>query len=101
MLGYLNINSLRNKIIDLREIIQYLNLDYFVLSETKIDSSFLSAQFAIDNHEIKARRDRNCNGEGLIGYVCKGITSRSLKEYETPHSETICLEITISKKALY
>ena len=54
LLGYLNINSLRNKIIDLREIIHYLNLDYFVLSETKIVSSFPSAQFAINNYEIKA-----------------------------------------------
>ena len=54
LLGYLSINSLRNKIIDLREIIHYLNLDYFVLSETKIDSSFPSAQFAINNYEIKA-----------------------------------------------
>ena len=48
LVGYLNINSLRNKIIDFREIIQNLNLDYFVLSETKTDSSFPSAQFTID-----------------------------------------------------
>ena len=41
-MGYLNINSLRNKIIDLREIAKYLELDYFVISETKIDESFLS-----------------------------------------------------------
>ena len=39
-IGYLNINSLRNKIIDLREIISYLQLDYFVLSETKINDSY-------------------------------------------------------------
>ena len=63
LVGYLNINSLRNKIIDLREITQYLNLDYFVLSEPKIDISFPSAQFAVDNYEIKAHRDRNCKGE--------------------------------------
>ena len=62
LVGFPNINSLRNKIIDLKEIIQYLNLDDFVLSETKIDSRFPSAQFAIDNYEIKARRDRNGNG---------------------------------------
>ena len=53
-------------------------MDYFVLSETKIDSSFPSAQFEIDNYEIKARRDRNCNGGGLIEYDRKGIVS-----YET------------------
>ena len=73
-------------------------MDYFVLSETRIDSSFPSAQFAIDNYEIKARRDRNCNRGGLIEYVRKGIISRKLKEYETPHSKTTCSEITISKK---
>ena len=34
LLGYLNINSLRYKIIDLREIVEKLQLDYFVMSET-------------------------------------------------------------------
>ena len=96
--GYLNINSSTNKITDLREITQYLNLDYFAPNQTKIDSGFPFAQFAIDNYEIKESRERNCNGGGLIEDVCKGIISWRLKEYETPHSETICLEITISKK---
>ena len=67
------VNSLRNKIINFGEIIQYLNLDYFILNETKIDSSFQSAQSAIDNYEIKACRDTKCNGGGLIEYVRKGI----------------------------
>ena len=98
LVGYLNINSLGNKIINLKKIIQYLNLDYFVLSENKIDSSSQYAHFAIDNKEVKGRRDKNCNEGGLIEYVCKGIISRRLKEHETPHGETICSEITISKK---
>ena len=80
LVSYLNINSLRNKIIGLKEIIQYLNLDYFVSSETRIVSTFPSAEFAIDNYKIKACRDRNCNGGRLIGYVRKGIISRKLKE---------------------
>ena len=42
LMGYLNINNLRNKTIDLREIAKYLELDYFVISETKIDESFPS-----------------------------------------------------------
>ena len=45
--GYLNTNSLRNKIIDVREMISRLQLDYFVISETKLNSSFPSAQFHI------------------------------------------------------
>ena len=44
-IGYLNINSLRKKIVDLGEIMSSISLDYFVVSETKLDSSFPSAQF--------------------------------------------------------
>ena len=37
LIGYLNINSLRSKITDVREVIGKLSLDYFVISETKFD----------------------------------------------------------------
>ena len=39
LIGYLNINSVPNKIADLRIIIQSIPLDYHVLSETKLDES--------------------------------------------------------------
>ena len=42
--SYLNINSLRNKMHDLRLIIRDVPLDYFVISETKLDNSFPNAQ---------------------------------------------------------
>ena len=98
LIGYLNINSLRNKIIDVRELIGRLQLDYFVISETKLDSSFPSAQFHIVDYEIRSRRDRNKSGGGLIEFVKKGIITKRLKGLETNLSETICTEITISKK---
>ena len=44
-----NINSLGNKIIDLSVIIEHLNLDYFVISETKLDD-FPNAQFDLNEH---------------------------------------------------
>ena len=50
--AYLNINSWRNKIIDLGEITSYLSPDYPVLSETKLDDSFPSAEFSIPDYEI-------------------------------------------------
>ena len=36
LIGYLNINSLRNKIIDVREILTKFSPDYFVFAETKL-----------------------------------------------------------------
>ena len=52
VIGHLNINPCRNKIVDARETFPKLQLDYFVLSETKFDGSFPSAQFCIENFEI-------------------------------------------------
>ena len=72
LIGYLNKNSLRNKIIDVREMISRLLLDYFVISETKLDSSFPSPQFHIGDYEIRNCRDRDKSGGGLIEFVKKG-----------------------------
>ena len=71
--GYLNINSLRNKIRDLRLIIHDVPIDYFVIRETKLDNSIPNAQLTIDNYEIRTRRDRDKHGGGLIEFVRKGL----------------------------
>ena len=98
LISYLNINSLRNNIIDVREVTGKVSLDYFVISETKLDESFPSAQFNISNYEIRNRRDRDKNGGRLIEFVRKGFITKRLKDYETQICETICSEFTVSKK---
>ena len=98
LIDYLNINSFRNKIIDVREVFGKLSLDYFAISESKLDESFPSAQFNINSYEIRNRRDRDKNGGGLIEFVRKGFITKRLKDYETQISETICSEFTISKR---
>ena len=81
LIGYLNINYLRNKIVDAREVFGKLQLDYFVLSETKLEDSFHFAQFYIENFEIRNRRDRDKNGGGLKEFVRKGFITKKIKEY--------------------
>ena len=98
MIGYLNINSLRNKLTHLGVILKYLSLDYFVLSETELDESFTNTQFTLDGYEIRARRDRNEFGGGLIEYVRKGLICKRIAKYERKYNECICSEITFSKK---
>ena len=98
MLGYLNINSLRNKIIDLREFLLQTSLDYIVVSETKLNNEFPSAQLHISDYEIRARRDRNKHGGGLIEFVRKGIICKRQSSLETIQSECVCSELTFSKK---
>ena len=53
-----------------------LQLDYSVISKTKLDSSFPSAQFHIGDYEIKNCRDRDKSGGGLTEFVKKGIITK-------------------------
>ena len=57
LISHLDINSLRNKITDLRVIIKTLSLDYLILSEIKVNESFRTSQFNVEGYEIRARGD--------------------------------------------
>ena len=67
----------------LEKCLENFNLTIFVLSETKLDDSFPSAQFYIENYEIRSRKDRDKNGGGHIEFVRKGLITKKIKEYET------------------
>ena len=42
-------------------------IDYFVISETRLNNSFPYVQLTINNYEIRARRDRDKHEGSLIG----------------------------------
>ena len=99
VLGYLNINSLKNKIINLREVVDNVLIDILCIDETKLDDTFPDAQFKINNYQYPPfRRDRNSKGGGKIVYIRQGLISKRLSKFESKGIETICIELTISKK---
>ena len=65
IIGNLNINSLANKFEQLKILIQG-NVDILVVTETKLDSTFPTAQFLIDGYSKPYRWDRNRYGGGVI-----------------------------------
>ena len=88
---------MRNKFLSTAELVKD-NIDVFLISETKIDSSFSSQQFAIDNYKI-LRRERNCFGGGLIFYMNENIPCRELSpEQNDSNFEIIFLEITLRNR---
>ena len=98
LICYLNINSLRYKVVDLRTLLSKFLPHYFVLVETKLDETFPNSQFGIDQYEIRTQRDRNKNGGGLIEYVRKGLICKALEGTVNLNSEIILSEITIKNK---
>ena len=93
----LNINSLRNKFESLQHIINK-NIDILLISETKIDSSFPSAQFHLEGYATPYRLGRNANGGGILLYIREDIPSKLLN---TDLSiEGFFVEIRLRKKKL-
>jgi exonuclease III len=89
-MGYLNINSLRHKVIHVKEALKRSLVKGFGIAETKIDDSFPEAQFLIDGYRI-FRHDRTQHGGGLVAYVQLDLPCRCNKSLET--IEMLSIEI--------
>ena len=50
LIGYLNINHLRNKVVDLAPIIKDLEPTVLAIAETKLNKSYPDSQFCIDGY---------------------------------------------------
>ena len=97
-IGYLNINSLRFKIIELKEIILKSNFEILTVSETKLDDDFPDNMFKIDGYHPPFRRDRDCHGGGLMTFIRSDIPSAKREELESPSIEMTYIEITLSRR---
>ena len=99
-ISYLNINSLRNKINDIRSMISEMSPEILTISETKLDDSFPDAQFIIEGYQNPGnlRKDRNKYGGGLITFIKKGIPYKRLPKIEPTSLEVTCIELTFGKR---
>ena len=96
IVGHLNINSIRNKFIFAESIVKAFDL--FLISESKLDSTFPMNQFHIFGFKV-FRLDRNRFGGGLILYINENIPCRPLNDHPTfPNLELIAIEIHQNKR---
>ena len=99
MIGYLNIISLRNEIISLREIIYKTPLDILGVDETKLDENLPDLQFQLKYDQFpQFLRDRNSKGGGKMVFAKQELLVKRIQSLETTISVTMCIEPTITKK---
>ena len=94
----IGINSLREKIVSLREVSSKASFDILCVDETKLDASFPDHQFkyqGINSHQLE---EIVILREGGIVFVRKGFLVKQMKNFETENPEAICLELVIAKK---
>ena len=95
LIAHLNINSYQNKFEEMREIIQKLRIQVIFIGETKIDSSYPDAQFAISGYQLY-RSDRMKGGGGLLAYASSKVICKRLKvpgSYRTIESLVLDVEL--------
>ena len=77
VVGHLNINFIRNKYDFLAHQVQG-NIDILMISEAKLDESFLLGQFLLDGYSVPFRSDRDGNGGGILLIIREDIPSKHL-----------------------
>lgn len=78
IMGDLEINPMKNKFDFLEDVINR-HLNIILLSETKLDDTFHSAQFIWKGYGVPYRFDRSSKGGGILFYTCKDIPLKFLK----------------------
>ena len=83
IIGNLDTNSLPNKFGQLREIVlKYI--DVLVITETKLDDTFLKSQFLVTGFSVPYRSDRNRNGGGIMIFIHDDILIRVSTKHVFP-----------------
>ena len=97
MAAHLNINSLRYKFDEIKEVLTDNIVDLLIISETKLDESFNDNLFSVDGYKVQ-RRDRNQYGGGLLTFIRSDFPSSRKQSLESETIETLCYEVYISDR---
>ena len=100
LIGHLNINSIRNKLNELKIISKDFMPTVLAISETKVDASFPNIQFLLDTHCNTADfcKDRSNHGGGLIIDIHKGIPCKRHQIYKETNIESNCFKTALNKR---
>ena len=75
ILSYINVNSMRNKLDDLKLRLGK-SLYIICISEARLDETFLAAQIATEGLSKPYRLDVTSNSRGLLFYVKANLPSK-------------------------
>ena len=84
LIGKLNINFMRNKLNQLRDTVLKYN-DILILTETKLNETFLISQFLMYDFSKPYRFDRNKHGGGVMVYIWDKVLSKILEKHSCPN----------------
>ena len=93
IISHLNVNSLRPKIAEIKELLRECQFDVLVLSETKLDESIKQEILDIEGYSC-VRQDKRSNSGGLLTYISNDIPF-SVGSMSLSSNEIECLPIEL------
>ena len=96
-IAYLNINSIQNKLDEVKEMLNRSLIDILFIAETKIDSTFSSNLLTQPGYRY-IRRDRKKGAGGLIAFIREDLRAIHRLTLEPEAVESICLDVMDSRK---
>ena len=97
ILGHVNINSIRNKLDSLVYMLDE-NIDFFLISETKLNDSFPLTQFKIEGFTTPYRYNRNDKEGGHLLYIMEDIPLHLLQCKSQCNIENLSVKINLKKR---
>ena len=94
IVSHLNINSLRSKVAEIKELQRECQFDVLVLSETKLDESIKQEILDIEGYSC-VRQDKRSNSGGLLTYISNDIPF-SVGSMNLCSDEIECLPIELN-----
>ena len=99
-IGYLNINSVVNKIDEVKELLNRNMFDILFLAETKIDST-VSSRLVSHPGFRTIRKDRKKGAGGLLAYIRNDLSAYRRLKLESSDIESICLDVKDSNNSRF
>ena len=101
-IGYLNINSVVNRIDEVKELLNRNMFDILFLAETKIDST-VSSHLVSHPGFRTIRKDRKKGAAGLLAYIRDDLSAYRYLKLESHGSDikSICLDVKDSNNSRF
>ena len=98
IISYLNINSIRNKLNDLKALVVD-SVDILCIAESKLNESFLSSEIALDGFKKPYRLDVSATSGGLLIYVKVNLPSKVVNLYDfNKDIQCVPIELNVANK---
>ena len=94
----MNINSIRNKLNDLKILISN-SVDILCIAESKLDESFLNSEIALEGFKKPYRLDVTASSGGLLIYVKASLPSKIINHNDFQKDiQRMAMELNVANR---